>query len=122
MSEQEKKQVDEVRNIFFNNGHKLLRSKKAVPVTICRIIDDLYFKYLDPFNNITYFNVLRAELEDLKKDPFCKHNHNKACWVKSYMLEWIVNLPLVVDEDFLFSNISGRESYCFIIKNAYEKQ
>ena len=121
MTDEVKASVRELQNIFFENDHELLHTSKAVPLVHSRAINELYHKYIYPLGNIKWYNPFQAELADLKKDPVCGRNKNKSDWVKSYMLEWVALLPAVADDDFLFSNIAGRESHCFIISQVYVK-
>lgn len=122
LTEKEKDQIQVLNDEFYKNDHELLHTSKKVNNTIEKQIDALYFKYLRPLENLTWYNPYEEELNDLiKNDHICGKNHNKKLWVKAYMLAWFVELNEVLTEDFLFNILMSRRPYNFIIKNIYEK-
>ena len=120
--EANKADIKELEQIFFEDEHAYLRGKRLPEKTKDRI-NKLWFD--SPLSKITSGwgkNILSYELEDLKQDGICKHNSNKEYWLKSYMLDWLNELPDIATDDFLFQNIDRRESYQILISKAYEKQ
>lgn len=123
MTEAEKTRVAELDRMFTPSGgnHEYLNGKR-LPKKIQEEIRALYHKYLYPIHNIGWnTNLKLIELEDLKRDPFCKGNSNKGYWVMAYMLGWVANLPETLEIDYLYNTLRSREASRLLIYYAYER-
>jgi len=120
MTEEEKTESQRVENMFFDDDHKLLKGG-TLKKKDKEAIDKLYFKYIAPMNNIDWSgDLLKSELDDLRKDSFCGKNTNKSYWVKSYMIGWIRNFGETLDNVGAFYSLTSREANRRMISYAYE--
>jgi hypothetical protein len=120
LSQVEKDRINRLDNMFTEGEHDYLNGKR-LPNKIKEKIDVLYFKHLSKVEvNGWGRRLLDAELEDLRKDHICKGNTNKRHWVKAYMLNWILWLPIEPDLEFFKDALDRQETYRALIQNAYE--
>ena len=117
-----KEQIEEIgrlNNLFYENEHELLRGGR-VKTGDKRSLNDLYYYFFNKVDNHDWSkSLIEMELDNLKSDPFCKHNTNKEYWTKSIILGWIVDLPRVLNVRFLYNQLSSREANQRLIRFAY---
>jgi len=121
MTEEEKTEALRVEMMFFDDDHALLKGR-TLKKKDKEAIDKLYFKYIAPMNNIDWSrDLLKSELDDLRKDSFCGKNTNRSYWVKSYMIGWIRNFGETLDNVGAFYSLTSREANRRMISYAYEE-
>ena len=120
-SSKDKELVARLAGVFFENDHELLKTKK-IGKKLANDINEAYYRLISKhFNQYGWEgDLLEMELENLKKDYFCKNNINKSYWLKSYIMEWLTNAPKTMKIDEVFNRLCDRKAARVMYSKIYE--
>lgn len=117
-----KAQIEEIKrlnNLFYENDHILLRGGR-IKRADSDSLSNLYYHFFKNVDNYDWSkDLIDMELDNLKHDRICGKNTNKTHWSKSILLGWVIDLPKSIDAEYLYRQLSSRESSQRIIKFAY---
>lgn len=112
-------EIKRLNELFFENEHDLLRGGR-MKAKDKRSIETLYYDFFNRVDNHDWSkDLIDIELDNLKRDPFCKRNTNKSHWTMTMLLNWVVDLPKKLDVEYLYYALSSREANQRLIKYAY---